>query len=167
MLAVNSLELAAQGLDLHILGLAVLAVLAALVQKSGVLVQFLPGFDHPVDGVLDVGILHGPLLFVLCGQLLLHCIERGNVLQLPLHGFLAGKAHGQQGKAVPVHQVHGVLLVVLRVGVLGFEEQRGLLNFEHPLRHEVFNVAHDIAVLLAEALGNVPAGCHRFAVLGG
>ena len=47
-------------------------------------------------------------------QLLLHCIERGNVLQLPLHRLLAGKAHGQQGKAVPVHQVHGVLLVVLR-----------------------------------------------------
>ena len=125
MLAVNGLELAAQGLDLHILGLAVLAVLAALVQKSGVLVQLLPGFDHPVDGALDAGILHGQLLFVLCGQLLLHCIERGNVLQLPLHRLLAGKAHRQQGKAVPVHQVHGVLLVVLRVGVLGFEEHLG------------------------------------------
>ena len=104
---------------------------------------------------------------MLRGQLLFHLVEGLDVLELPLHGFLAGKAHGQQGKAVTVHQVHGVLLVVLRVGVLGFEEQRGLLNFEHPLRHEVFNVAHDIAVLLAEALGNVPAGCYRFAVLGG
>lgn len=113
MLAVNGLELAAQGLDLHILGLAVLAVLAALVQKSGVLVQLLPGFDHPVDGTLDVGILHGLLLFVLRGQLLFHLVEGFDVLELPLHGFLAGKAHGQQGKAVAVHQVHGVLLAAV------------------------------------------------------
>jgi len=53
MLAVNGLELAAQGLDLHILGLAVLAVLAALVQKSGVLVQLLPGAEEATIAALE------------------------------------------------------------------------------------------------------------------
>ena len=103
---------------------------------------------------------------MLCGQLLLHLVEGFDVLQLPLYGFLAGKAHGQQRKAVPVHQVHGVLLVVLRVGVLRLEEHGGLSIFGHTL-FESFNIPHNVVVLLAEALGDVPAGCHRLAVLGG
>ena len=79
---------------------------------------------------------------------------------------LAGKAHRQQRKAVPVHQVHGVLLVVLRVDVLGLEEQRGVPIFGEAL-HDFRDVADDVVMAFAEALGDVPAGCHRFAVLGG
>ena len=119
MLAVNGLELAAQGLDLHILGLAVLAVLAALVQKSGVLVQLLPGFDHPVDGVLDVGILHGLLVLVLGGKLLLHLVEGLDVLELPRYGLLAREAHCQQGETVAVHEVLGeALAAILKCGLM-------------------------------------------------
>ena len=83
-----------------------------------------------------------------------------------LGGLLAGKAHRQQRKAVPVHQVHGVLLVVLRVDVLGLEEQRGVPIFGEAL-HDFRDVADDVVMAFAEALGDVPAGCHRFAVLGG
>lgn len=78
-------------------------------------------------------------------------------------GFLAGKAHGQQGKAVAVHQVHGGLFV-LSSGVLGLVE-----HFEESaiLRRQIFDGAEHIFMLFSESFGNVPAGCHRFAVLGG
>ena len=87
---------------------------------------------------------------------------------------LAGKAHHQQRKAVPVHQVHGVGLTILLVGVLGFVEHggvpifgetRGVVNFnETP--NQVLNALENVVVALAEVLGDLAAGCHRFAVLG-
>nr|DAL47242.1 MAG TPA_asm: hypothetical protein [Caudoviricetes sp.] len=46
-------------------------------------------------------------------QLLLHLIKCRNVLQLPFQRCLAGKAHGQQRKAVPVHQVLRELLTAI------------------------------------------------------
>lgn len=72
-----------------------------------------------------------------------------------LGGLLAGKAHRQQRKAVPVHQVHGVLLVVLRVDVLGLEEQRGVPIFGEAL-HDFRDVADDVVMAFAEALGRRP-----------
>ena len=56
--------------------------------------------------------------------------------------------------------------MVLRVGVLGLVEHGGLSIFGHPF-FESFDVSQNMVVFLAKALGNVPAGCHRFAVLGG
>ena len=57
------------------------------------------------------------LIPVLLGQLLLHGVEGFDVLQLPLYGLLAGKAHRQQAEPVPVHQIHGVLLApILEAG---------------------------------------------------
>ena len=53
------------------------------------------------------------LILVLGGQLLFHSVEGFDVLQLPLYGFLAGKAHRQQAEPVPVHQVLRELLTAI------------------------------------------------------
>ena len=69
----------------------------------------------------------------------------------------------RKAKAVPVHQVHGVLLAGSG-GVLAFEEH---LGHSAILRREIVDGFEHVLVLLAEALGDLPAGCHRLAVLGG
>ena len=95
-------------------------------------------------------------------QLLLHLVEGGNVLQLPLYGLLAGKAHRQQRKAVPVHEVHGVLLApILEAGKM--EHRFGSRIFGHQILYCIQNMF----VLLAEALSDLAAGYHRLAILGG
>lgn len=166
ILAVNGLELAAQGLDLHILGLAVLAVLAALVQKSGVLVQLLPGFDHPVDGALDVGILHGPLALMLCGQLLFHLVEGFDVLQLPLYGLLPVKPIASMLNPSRFIRYMGYFWWFLRVGVFGLEEHRGVPIFGEAL-DKFLNIADNVVMAFAEALGDIRLDATRLAVLGG
>ena len=50
------------------------------------------------------------------------------------------------------------------MGVLRLEEHGGLSIFGHPF-FESFDVSQNMVVFLAKALGNVPAGCHRLAVL--
>nr|DAG77356.1 MAG TPA: hypothetical protein [Caudoviricetes sp.] len=118
--------------------------------------QFIVGGDQRLCHQFRPGKLRA-----LC-QLLLHRVERCNVLQLPFQRRLTGKAHSQQRKAVTVHQVHGVLFAaVLECGLVehGFG---GTI-----LRHQIFDGAKYTLVFLAETLSNLAAGCHRLAVLGG
>ena len=101
---------------ISIQGFAFVAGLTALVQESGLLVQKLPGGDDLVNGPLDVLVLHGLLVLVLGGKLLLHLVEGFDVLELPRYGLFAREAHCQQGETVAVHEVHGVLLTAVLEG---------------------------------------------------
>lgn len=120
------------------------------------MLQFIVGGNQRLRHQFSPGKLRA-----LC-QLLLHCVERGNVLQLPLQRRLAGKAHHQQRKAVPVHQVHGVRLACPG-GVGSFKEHGGQSAI---LRFDILDCAKHVFVLLAEVLSNLAAGCHRLTVLG-
>ena len=96
------------------------------------------------------------------GQLLLHCVERGNVLQLPLQRRLAGKAHHQQAEPVTVHQV-GALGSAVAVRGFGLEKHLPKIG---DIFFDCINVTHNVVVTFFKVVCNLAAGCHRFAVLG-